>query len=337
MMERQETLGRLEAAKRKGNYLRRVFAAYLFARNSQLTFWHESPSVNDMAVFDRIGQYYMPFEHKARYPGPFDDDGIPLLDYHGQVGRQYYSVAIAQYALASYNLFKRTRDALCFKRFIKNAEWLSENLMLTPSGTYLWANQFDFEYFQTLKAPWLSGLGQGQGLSVLIRAYSETGEPVFLEQAERVFQSLCLTIEEGGVLFCDSNGDYWIEEYIISTPTHILNGFIWALWGVYDYFLLTKESKAIGLFNSCCATILKHLSDYDAGFWSYYELTPQRVKSIASPFYHRLHVVQLNVMHKMTGDAQFYEYAKRWLSYLNNPVYRNLALMYKIGFKLVYY
>ena len=27
-------------------------------------------------------------------------------------------------------------------------------------------------------------------------------------------------------------------------PTHILNGFIWGLWGIYDYWLLTKDNKS---------------------------------------------------------------------------------------------
>ena len=35
-------------------------------------------------------------------------------------------------------------------------------------------HHFDFEYRDTLKSPWYSGLAQGQGLSVLVRAYIET-------------------------------------------------------------------------------------------------------------------------------------------------------------------
>ncbi len=92
------------------NYYRRLLPAYLLRRNSQLTFWHGTPEVNLEAPLDRLGQYYMTFARKARYPGPFDDEGIPLLDYRGRIGRQYNPIAISQYGLGNYNLFLRNGD-----------------------------------------------------------------------------------------------------------------------------------------------------------------------------------------------------------------------------------
>ena len=86
--------------------------------------------------------------------------------------------------------------------------------------------------------------------------------------------------------------------------------------------------------------ILKNRSSnkkYDLGFWSLYELTPQRIKSIASHFYHRLHIVQLNIMHRLTGYDVFAEYAEKWQKYLTKAVFRTAAKIYKIGFKLAYY
>jgi hypothetical protein len=220
---------------------------------------------------------------------------------------------------------------------VTNAQWLLDNLKPTGYGTYLWSHLFDFEYFRTLKTPWHSGLAQGQGLSVLVRAYAETGESRLGRAADQVYETLKLPIAEGGVIYRDDEGHEWIEEYLVDPPTHILNGFIWALWGIYDYYLLTKKEEAFKLFDSYVATIVKNLPHYDSGFWSYYELTPQRIKSIASNFYHRLHIVQLRIMHQMTGHPDFLMYADKWSRYLDNPVYRNLALAYKVGFKLAYY
>ena len=279
----------------------------------------------------------MTFEQKAHYPGPLDNDDIPLLDYHGQIGKQYYSIAISQYALGNYNLFKKTGNFVNKQRFYANAGWLLDNLKPNGHSTYLWAHTFDFEYFRTLKAPWYSGLAQGQGLSALVRAFAETGESRFEKAADRVYETLKLPIADGGVIYSDDDGHDWIEEYLVDPPTHILNGFIWALWGIYDYWLLTKKEEAFKLFQSYVETIVKNLPRYDSGFWSYYELTPQRVKCIASNFYHRLHIVQLRIMSQMTGHSDFAVYADRWSRYLGNPVYRNLALAYKVGFKLAYY
>jgi heparosan-N-sulfate-glucuronate 5-epimerase len=321
----------------RSRYLRRVFASYVLARNSQLTFWHEAPCANPDARYDDLGPYYMTFEQKALYPGPFDQGGIPLLDYHGDVGQQYYSIAISQYALGNYNLYKRHQDPEFLRKFLANADWLVNHLQPNERGVALWSHDFDFEYFKPLKAPWYSGLAQGQGLSVLLRAYAETGDTRYLAAAENVYASLNLTTDEGGVLHRDDKGYLWIEEYLVNPPTHILNGFMWAMWGIYDYYLVKRDSQVRTLFDCFCKTVTENLQKYDTGFWSLYELTPQRIKSIASPFYHRLHIVQLQVMHSMTGDLTFYEYAKRWQAYLENPLFRTIAVTYKTGFKLIYY
>ena len=42
---------------------------------------------------------------------------------------------------------------------------------------------------------------------------------VFLECARLAFKSLETQIEDGGTLFIDADGDYWIEEYIVDSPT----------------------------------------------------------------------------------------------------------------------
>lgn len=279
----------------------------------------------------------MAFEQKAFYPGPFDEEGIPLLDYHGKVGRQYNPIAVAQYALGNYNLAKQTKDKTYYDKFMSNADWLLDNLYLTDQGTYLWPHHFDFEYFRPLKAPWFSGLAQGQGLSVLVRAFVETGNLKYKNAAEQVWQSLCVSIQKGGVQYKDTDNYIWIEEYLIDPPTHILNGFIWALWGIYDYYLLTKNSDVKKIFDDYTGTILQYLPKYDVKFWSFYELTPQRIKSIASPFYHRLHIVQLTIMHRLTAEQQFADYAKKWKRYTENMFYRFAAVAYKSAFKLVYY
>ena len=51
----------------------------------------------------------MPFFEKADYVGPHDADGIPLLDYHGNIGLQYNPIAISQWGLGNFNLFLRSK------------------------------------------------------------------------------------------------------------------------------------------------------------------------------------------------------------------------------------
>jgi hypothetical protein len=58
---------------------------------------------------------------------------------------------------------------------------------------------------------------------------------------------------------------------------------------------------------------------------------------LASPFYHRLHIVQLRVMSKLTGDVRFATVAERWEGYARRRSNRTRALVGKSVFKLLHY
>jgi len=318
-------------------YYRRIFNAYLLPGKSQLTFWHETPTLNPAMSKEKLGEYYMLFSEKADYAGVHDPSGIPKLDYHGQIGPQYNPIAIAQWGLGNYNLLIRTREAERNKRFLAASDWLCANLEPNQSGLAVWNHYFDWEYRDTLKSPWYSGLAQGQGISLLVRAYVHTDNNSYLEAAKKAFACFHRSVAEGGVTFTDGHGDLWFEEYIVSPPTHILNGFIWASWGVYDYFLATNDPTALQLFQSAVRTLETNLSRYDLGFWSLYEQSGTFLPMVASNFYHHLHIVQLNVMYKLTGNEIFARFADRWASYARSRSKRTRALCYKCAFKLCYY
>jgi heparosan-N-sulfate-glucuronate 5-epimerase len=318
-------------------YYRRILRAYVTPGESQLTFWHETPQHNPNFAADKLGEYYMLFSAKADYPGCYDAQGIPKLHYHGVIGPQYNPIAIAQWGLGNYNLGRRTGDAERIQKYRRAADWLVENLELNGHGLFVWNHHFNWEYRDTLKAPWYSGLAQGQGISLLVRAHRETGRATYLDAARSAFQSFLHSVENGGVVFTDEHGDVWFEEYIVHPPTHILNGFIWAAWGVYDYWLATRDANARQLFDSAVITLRKNLPKYDFGFWSLYEQSGTRIKMVASPFYHRLHIVQLRIMHQLTGEESFLRFAEQWERYSHNRAYRTRALCYKSVFKLCYY
>jgi heparosan-N-sulfate-glucuronate 5-epimerase len=319
------------------SYYRRIFSAYLLGGKSHLTFWHETPAANPNATPDKLGGYYMLFAEKADYAGARDASGIPMLDYHGHIGLQYNPIAIAQYGLGNYNLFRRHGDADRRKKFFLAADWLVAQLEPNAHGLSVWNHQFDWEYRDTLKAPWYSALAQGQGISVLVRAHVESGEVRYLVAARHALACFYHPMAEGGVAFTDDRGDLWFEEYIVSPPTHILNGFIWASWGLYDYFLATRDRSAQDLFSRALQTLVRNLDRYDLGFWSRYEQSGTRLPMVASAFYHRLHIVQLRVMHRLTGEDAFARVADRWENYARSRSNRIRALGYKSAFKLCYY
>jgi heparosan-N-sulfate-glucuronate 5-epimerase len=319
------------------SYYRRIFSAYLLGGKSHLTFWHENPAENPRATVGELGEYYMLFAEKAEYQGAYNSSGVPQLDYRGRIGLQYNPIAIAQYGLGNYNLWRSSGDPGRRQKLFLIADWLCSHLEQNSHGLSVWNHHFDWEYRDTLKAPWYSALAQGQGISVLVRAHKELRDSRYLDAARQAFATFQQPMEDGGVAFTDESGDLWFEEYIVSPPTHILNGFIWALWGIYDYFLATQDHSARELFSRGVTTLLHNLGRYDLGFWSLYEQSGTRLPMVASRFYHELHVVQLRVMHRLTGEETFARVADRWESYGRSRANRTRALCYKSAFKLCYY
>ena len=323
--------------KHRLNYYRRIFPAYFGQATSQLSFWHETPEVNEHSRITDLQGYYMRFRKKADYQGCYDASGIPLLNYHGKLGLQYNPIAIAQYGLANYNLFLHTKDEDRQRKWLTAANWLVTTLEQNDAGLWVWNHHFDWEYRTRLIAPWYSALAQGQGISMLVRANRETGNEAYLSAAHRAFATFLNSIDEGGVVYVDETGHIWFEEYIVFPPTHILNGFIWASWGLYDYFLATGDRRAKALFDEAVRTLISNLHRYDTGYWSLYEQSGTTLKMFASPFYHRLHIVQLKILFLMTGEDVFERYARHWQSCLRSRSKRTAALANKILFKLCYY
>jgi len=320
-------------------YLKRIIKAYLLGKkNSNLSFWHTSLKINNIKDYTKLGRYYMNFVEKTKFQGPFDAGDVPMLDYKGDIGIQYNPNAVAQYALGLHDLFIDTGNSKYEESFLKQANWFLKNIRVINGDVGLWEYKFDFEYHKGLKTPWHSALAQGQGISVLVRAYLLTKDKTYLEISSKAFNAFKHKIDEpGGVTFIDDNGYIWFEELIFNPPTHVLNGFIYALWGVYDYYLVTKDQESLYLFKEGVRTLKDHIGKYDIGFWSVYHLVPTKLKMIASPYYQRLHILQLKVMYKITGEEIFLMYANKWKKGYSKIYNRVFALLWKSLFKLIYY
>lgn len=321
----------------RAQYLRRVWDAYVGRGRSQLTFWHETSTLNPVTDPWTLGPYYMPFDQKADYPGPRDANGIPQLDYRGVLGVQYNPIAIAQYGLGNHNRWIQSGDEARCTEMLRAADWLVDNLEPNARGVPVWKHHFDWEYRDTLRSGWYSGLAQGQGVSLLVRAHVATQEQRYLDAATRAFEAFRRDVTDGGVTMVDARGNTWIEEYLVDPPTHILNGLMWASWGVHDYHLATGDTTAKHLFDEVVRTLRERLDEFDTGFWSLYEHSGLRMKMYASPFYHRLHIVQLQVMERITGDEIFGRWAQRWAGFAADPWKARRAYAHKIVFKVLHY
>lgn len=216
-----------------------------------------------------------------------------------------------------------------FPRFLETAELLRRAAQPNADAT-LWAYEADLPKYG-IRAPWYSAMAQGQIASVFARVACRTGSPADAELAIRAIKpllepsELCLVVRtpEGLVL----------EEAPSDHPSRILNGWIFALVGLRDVGEGLRDECAEQAFDEGIATLERSLPLYDVGWWSRYSLYPHRLVDLAKPFYHRLHVAQLDALYRLTGIDAFAETSARWASY-DRLLPRSHALAQKASFRL---
>jgi len=316
-----------------------VFSAYIFNKgDSNLAFWHTPLGINKIKKDDKssLGAYPQNFENKIGLIKTHDDRGVIMLDYKGDLGLQYNPNAIAQLSLGYYD--KIIAGDNCINDFLTQASYFIDHGRMVDD-VLLWEYEFPFEMRNPLSSPWRSALAQGQGISVCLRAYMVSGNELYLNAAKKAFMSFHHFSREhpGGVLD-DSRGYTWLEEYIVSPPNHVLNGFIWALLGVYDYALYTNDDYAWDLWKSCLKTLRENLEHYDLGFWTSYDLVKFNEGTHplmpCSIYYQNLHIIQMKILHMLTSDDVFKRYEERWMLQLLNTPKRIMSQIWKIYFKL---
>ena len=241
----------------------------------------------------------------------FDSKGIPQWNY-SSIGIQYNPVTLSQYALANYHTYLKTKNPTLRQRFLVQAEWLLQNAKQRGNFS-VWEYTFDWPSFNCTN-PWVSAMAQGQGLSVLIRAYYLTKNVSYLDIANKTVLSFKVDMREGGGRYEDSMGG-WCEECADEGAYvgKVLNGFIFALLGLYEYYNGTNNLDAYELFCEGAETVSNNIHRYDSGSWSYYNLLHHGNSSLG---YHELHIKQLSTLHEITGDETFLHYSQKFESYI---------------------
>lgn len=269
-----------------------------------------------------LGQYYytnlslVKRPHLISKKWILDEKGIPATSYP-KMKPAYNPVHIAQYGLLNFDLYSTQLSQTHLSNFLRATTWLRDNLVVYNS-IGLWFYNFSNPWAPFKEHHWISGLAQGQGISALLRAYQVTNDESFLNSAKYALGSFFLSIDLGGVKCLDKE-NVWFEEHISKPPTHILNGHMIALLGIFDFFRVTGDTEAEKLFDLGLQTILQNLLDYDSGFWSYYDSPTSGWSGIAPPTYHNLHILLLHILYNITENVVFLNVAQRWDKYQFAP------------------
>lgn len=273
----------------------------------------------------RLDGFYCDFRHKVEVPR---EPGDTL----GKAAQRFFEgevIPIAQCALGAWELYVEGRAEMG-DEFLSAADALVDLAVPGPGGQGLaWYTPLKVPKYG-LDDPWLSAMGQGEAISVLLRAHRLTGDDRYVEAAREAFVPLTLDVAEGGVSR-RINGHLVLEEYPIERPVAVLNGWIFALFGLHE-LAVHAHPPAAEVFDESLAGLLALLPAYDAGWWSLYSLDmASGMADLAKPFYQRLHPVMLRALHRIRPDRRLELMAERWERQLTR-----LGLMRSIANKVVY-
>jgi D-glucuronyl C5-epimerase C-terminus len=134
------------------------------------------------------------------------------------------------------------------------------------AGGIAWEYMF---HFDGGSPPWTSGLSQGTALQVLSRAWSRFKEQPYLTAAQQALGIYETPPPQGVRVQTQAGAEY--AEYTYAPSDHILNGFIQADVGLYEYTSITKDPLGLKLFEEGDAEARSETPHYDTGAWSMYD------------------------------------------------------------------
>ncbi len=259
-------------------------------------------------------------------PEPVDKHGVVVYMRDGQ--RYYHPVVLTQFGLAKLDVAQRTGSKAALRSAKVNARKLIEVSQMRRGGMYF-PYPFDFSLggikSATLHSPWWSAMAQGQALSLFTRLYEVTGKQVWRDAADKVFA----TLDDRGPrtrgpwdMYVDHNHYLWFEEYAGNTkPLLVLNGDMFATFGVWDYYSLTHSRRARNLFSAAVTTLREYLPLFRAPQGpSYYCLRAPFCQRPhwQSEKYHGIVIKQMRIIADMTDDPWFDHEADRFLADFSN-------------------
>ena len=246
---------------------------------------------------EQIKGYYNDFTQKVSRFGRADN-AVPTtrMDTGEEI---YFSIAVFQYGLAAYDLYCMEQDENHLEKFINCAAWAVENQQ--EDGSWVTFAYEDPEHPN-------SSMAQGEGISLLLRAYIQTGDESYMTAAVKAKDFMLLPISQGGTTLYKGEDVYFYE--FTHSPL-VLNGWIFSIFGLYDYCKLTGDAEAREILQKTLQSLANSLPGYDNGYWSKYD----DHKRLASPFYHDLHIAQLKVMYDLFEIQAYAQYAHKWDAY----------------------
>ena len=173
-------------------------------------------------------------------------------------------------------------------------------------------------------------MAQGQAISVLTRASLLDGSKNYEQLALEALGPFNFEVKDGGLINYFNSISVFEECPTPNKPMVVLNGFIFALFGLNDLILLNGSETAKQLFAKGIDSLNKILPFFDIKHWTQYYLFDYPHNYYSSFTYHILVTEQLKALYHLTGDINILKYHEKWHGYSKSYINRTRALIKKV-------
>lgn len=248
-------------------------------------YWHAPQGLGCQFVPGKLAGYYNDLTGKTRWNGATDDNGL-ILNQRADGTVVRYPTAIFQQALGHWDLWLASGRTSPAHRdvFLAGARWALEH-QDQAGGWSVWS------LLGTHDRSEYSSMTQGEGASLLVRAFEVSRDERFLDAARRALALMLLPVDRGGVAR-EVPGGLVLEEVANRRENAVLNGWVFSLFGLYDYLLVRRDDEAAAALDRTLSALCLWLPRYYGSYWSLYDTQG----ALASPFYHHLHIAQLSAL-----------------------------------------
>jgi len=297
-----------------------LFNNYVYGRwishKSTAAFWYlpETPNVVNRETLDKYYEsanpspiYLMNYIKKLSYNCK-NDDGIIVLNYGEPFGTQINPEAAFQYALGLHDLYLQTKQNHVINEFMKYADYFCR----TQTDEGYWLYNFDYG---TTNGCWASALAQSRGCSVMLRAWTLTGDSRYLDSAVNAIKLFDTPIEEGGFLsdFPLVPECFYYDEYP-QLKSAVINGFMSSLFCLWELSQWTNNKMAHNMWEKGIKSLEQILPFYTLSWWTLYDRNLEStIHNFNSPRYHVLEINYLKILTTLSNSNILEQHLERRL------------------------
>ena len=251
--------------------------------------------------------YYNDLRRKATWRGA-QIDGVPALKMAVTGEPFLFPIDIFLYGLGSLDRYFFDKDYSVLGNVTNVARWMINNISSTGDFDNKWKEMSPHQEFYSNN----SGMGQGLALSFAIRVVKyklcdQTIRDHLADVIVRVKNNMLSPAESGGACLNNERGLFFME-FPRKDGNVVLNGWIFAVFGLYDYIHFEDDPAVERTLNITVKTMETALPDYHLhNGWALYD----NMHRICSPFYQDLHIALLEGMYGITNSEVFFKYLEK--------------------------